>query len=497
MLTAITKPQEVFPIETTSQDEMTNSFVNFCEKMGFVSNIKDFLLTLKRQTPKKFKIGEILLFYECSLLSLRRAYIKNNIFHEESAKKPWPDVTTISLNNTKQSFYLANEFGKPFSKTLVIPLGVKNNKSFGNLQKALLFVEISNWKKDGKNLIEFFQKRNTVLQLIFERILSNTSFNRVSYLWSHLFIYWEEPLAIIQNFQPIRANASFKKTFPTSAPFLKEKNISGLYKGEGKSYQMHYYPIAQIKNFKEIGVLYCQDMTKHFHLKEQLFQNEKMLSLCELGKNMAHQLNNPLTGLKAMTQILYQTSGMEKFKDELIEMEKATERSQNIIKNLLSFSQVQGEEKSCNLNQAVKDCLPLLKNRTKGILIKKELCKEPLEVKGELAVLQQVAYNLILNSCQALQEDQEKKEACIIIHTKKISKDRACLKVRDNGPGIAKQNMEKIFQAFWTSKSKKQGTGLGLGISRKLIRNLGGNIFVSSKKQEWTCFTVLLPIKTS
>ena len=496
MLSALQKSQEVFQVTNTeSQNEITNSLLSFCTKMGSVFEIKDFLFTLKAQIPRKFKTGELLLFYESGILALRRAYIKNGCFYEESTKSPWPDTDTISLNNTKQSFYLANEFGKPFSKTLVVPLSVKQKQD--QEKTALLFVEMGDWKRDFESLTDFFKKRSFILNLIFERVLSNTNSNRVSYLWSQLFIYWEEPLAILQNFQPIRTNKAFKKSFLTPDFFSQKKKFSGFCEKDGKSYQLHYYPISQFRKNKETGLLYFQDMTKHLHLKEQLFQNEKMLSLCELGKNMAHQLNNPLTGLRSMTQILYQTAGMKSFKEELSEMEKATERSQKIIKNLLSFSQIQGEENSCNLNQAVKGCLPLLKSLTKGILIKQELCKEALKVKGELAILQQVAYNLILNSCQALQEDQRDKEALIEISTKKTSKNMACLKVRDNGPGIAKQNMEKVFQAFWTNKSKAQGTGLGLGISRQLIRKLGGDIFVSSREKEWTCFTVLLPIQPS
>ena len=137
---------------------------------------------------------------------------------------------------------------------------------------------------------------------------------------------------------------------------------------------------------------------------------------------MAHQLNNPLTGLRSMTQLLYNSPGLESSKEDLRAMEKAITQSQNIIKNLLSFSQTQGVKKSCNLNQAVKNCLPLLKNRSQGILIKQNFSTEYIEVKGDLAVWQQVAYNLILNACQALKESPKDKELWIEIHTKKISK---------------------------------------------------------------------------
>ena len=324
-------------------------------------------------------------------------------------------------------------------------------------KSAILFVEISEWGKNLQPLIDFFQKRKLILNLTFERAISNTELNRISYLWSQFFLNWWEPLAILQHFQPIRTNHSFKKSFSKSASFFKEKKLSGWHKIRGKNYQLHYYPISLFKKFEKAGILYCQDMTRHFHLKEQLFQSEKMLSLCKLGKNMAHQLNNPLTGLRSMTQILQQIPEMKDFEEELMEMEKATDRSQKIIKNLLSFSKIEGGGKSCSLNQAVKGCLPLLKNRTRGILIQLEASKEPLEIKGELAVLQQIAYNLILNSCQALKEgDQEEKKPVIKIETKKISNNRACLKVKDNGPGIEKQNLEKFSRLFGQAKNQNR-----------------------------------------
>ena len=462
--------------------------------METVFEIKDFLLTLQAQIPKKFKTGELLLLYESKQLGLRRAYVRSGIFYEQEAKSSWPPAHEISSCSAQQSLYLAEEFGRPFSKGLIIPFSHINWET-----KALIFVEMRQWGKLSESLTDFFTDRNLILNLIFKRALLNTSFIRVSYLWSQLFSHWWEPLAILRNFQIVRLNDSFKKNLSNSPDFIKQKNFSSLFEAGEKIYQSHYYPISQFKNFNPTGILYCQDMTKYFHLKEQLFQSEKMASLCELGKNMAHQLNNPLTGIRSMTQILCQNPDLEKFKEDLTEVEKSVRRSQKIIENLLSFSQLQGEQKTCNLNQAVKDTLPLLKSVTKGILMKIDFCKQPLEVKGDLAILQQVVYNLVLNACQALKGNQMRKEteACIQISTKHNSKDQACLKIRDNGPGIVEQHLKNIFQPLWTNKKGNQGTGFGLGIARKFIRKYEGEIFVASKEREFTCFTVLLPIFNS
>ena len=485
-------PEELsHSIDTNFSQELTSSFISFCEKMGAVFEIKDFLLTLKAQIPKKLNTGELLFFYESKQLGLRRAYVRNSIFYEEEAKKPWQSVQKICPSSIKQSLYLAEEFGRPFSKSLIVPFHCSEFEI-----TALLFIEINQWSKHLELLTDFFEKRSLVLNSIFKRVLLNINFNRISYLWSQLFTYWHEPLAILQNFQVIRSNDSFKEILSMYPDLLKQKKSSGLIEIEGKIYQIHYYPISRFKNLKQAGVLYCQDRTKHFQLKERIFQSEKMTALCELGKNMSHQLNNPLTGVRSMAQILYQNLGLENFKEEFSEVEKATKRSQKIIENLLSFSQLQKGQRVCNLNQVVEDTLPLLKSITKDLLIHVDLSKQAIEVRGDLSILQQVTYNLILNSCQALKEDKNKKKACIQISTS-IAKNKACLKIRDNGPGIPKQNLDKIFQPLWTSKKRGEGTGLGLGIARHFIREFGGEVFVSSKEKEFTCFTVFLPTSYS
>jgi len=483
-----------YSTELQSDQKLTRSFMNFCEQMETVFEIKDFLLTLQGQIPKKFKTGELLLLYESKQLGLRRAYVRSGVFYEQEAKNKWSPVNEINLCSTQQSSYFAEEFGRPFSKGLIIPFSHTKWDT-----KALLFLEMRQWGKLAETLTDFFKERIFILNLIFKRALLNTSFIRISYLWSQLFSHWWEPLAILKNFQIIRSNDSFKKNLFDSPNFIKQKNFSGLFEVGEKIYKSHYYPMSLFKSSNPTGILYCQDMTKYFHLKEQLFQSEKMASLCELGKNVAHQLNNPLTGIRAMAQILCQKPDLAEFKEDFVEVEKSIKRSQKIIENLLSFSQTQGEQQTCNLNQAVKDTLPLLKSITRDLLVKMKLCKQPLEITGDLAILQQVVYNLVLNACQALKGDQlgKKTEACIQISTKENSQGQACLKIRDNGPGIAEQNLEKIFQPLWTNKKGSLGTGFGLGIARKFIRKYKGDISVSSKEGEFTCFTVLLPLPGS
>ena len=183
---------------------------------------------------------------------------------------------------------------------------------------------------------------------------------------------------------------------------------------------------------------------------------------------------------------------MEKFKEEFQELEKAIDRSHRIIQSFLSFSEVGKGFKSCDLNQAIEDSLLLLKSMTKQISLEKNLYPGELKVKGDFALFQQITYNLILNACQALLEDEGNLKPQLRIVTDKISGDRVRMRVIDNGKGIPEENLEQIFKPLWTSR--KNGTGFGLGITKKIVKKCGGDISVSSQERKQTCFTVRLPL---
>ena len=461
--------------------EFNRTFINFCESLSGSVEMKDFLLNLKGQIPKKFKPGELFLFYESEQLGLRRAYVKNGAFYEQSAQQIWPLVSHTRLSSAKEDLYLAKEFGRPFFKTLMVPIVFSQTK-------PLLALETGS-NRLSESLIDFFEKRKTILELAFKRVYWKTHFNRISYLWSQLFSYWWEPLAILKDFQVLLENDSFK-SLSLSQEFLKKKKAEGLLEKGKKIYQLHYYPLK-----KSLGVLYCQDMTNYFVLKEQLFQNEKISLLSAIGQNMTHRLNNPLTGVKSMTQLLKQNPALKNFKEELKELEKAIQRSQKIIESFLSFSESGGQLKSCNINQILEDTLLLLKKAAQGIKLEVRFYRKDLEIKGDFALLQQAFYNLILNACQALAQDKGNKNPVIHISTYPILKDEVCLKIKDNGIGIEEKNLEKIFQPFWTNK--KSGTGFGLGVTRKIVQQSQGKIFVSSQKNQFTCFTLIFPSYSS
>ena len=456
----------------------SRSFMNFCESLSSSSHLKDFLYVLQAQIPKKWKIGELLLFYDSQSMGLRRAYVKNKNFYEQSAQDFWPKVYQIRFSNRKENDYFSQELGRPFSKALMIPLS-KN--------KALLLVEVDRFFS-GFDLPDFFEERKEILDLVFKRLALNSQLSRVSYLWSQLFFHWEEPIAILKDYKILKSNKAFQQSSLGDLDFLQKKQVSGSIESQKGNYQLYYYDLNA-----SMGILYAQDISKYLVLKAQWIQSEKMASLCRLGKNMSHQLNNPLAGVKAMTQILKQDPKAQVFKSDLEELEKSLLRSQKIIQSLLSFSG-KGGDTVCDLGQVLQDSLSLLKSVTRGVHLKKKLYPKPLKVQGDFSLLQQIVYNLILNACQALATDKDNKKPTLSIISHPISNRRACLKIKDNGIGIPKEDLEKIFNPFWSSK--KQGMGFGLSLTQKFVQSLGGEIFVSSTEKQFTCFTLIFPLSS-
>lgn len=504
-----------------SPGKISSGLISYAEKLSQVSSLSGWLLFLKNHTPKYLKSGEFILFYESQQFGLRRAYIKNKRFHEEVAQTSWNIPPSISFNSPEINLYLAREMGRSFSRVLAVPFHDNNPALWRDCRPPVLFIEIQ-WDKTQK-ILDFFQEKEDILKLTLKRILVNTYRSRASHLWNYVFEGWGEALAIVNRGHLMRANNQFKKLLSLYPSLLRSIKTNQLFQADGRSYQFHYCPIlpsqekrmphfspkgtkhiqnlntaSPEKNTQEMGLIYCQDLTGYFQLKESLLQSEKMAAIGKLGQNIAHELNNPLTGLRAMSQILTQNKELRKFSEDFQAVEAAAARSQKIIETLLTFSQSRETEKQIRpINTIVLETLPLLKTLSHGIEIKLSLDnKNSLTVHENPSLLQQMIFNLMTNACHAVHHLKGWKKPRIEVATTRHSAQMISLKIEDNGCGIPPDHLEKIFQPLWTTKKPGEGTGLGLGIVRRFVRSAGGDILVSSELDKGSLFTVLLPLKT-
>jgi two-component system NtrC family sensor kinase len=231
------------------------------------------------------------------------------------------------------------------------------------------------------------------------------------------------------------------------------------------------------------------DVTQSKELYLRLLQSEKMEAMGLLAGNIAHELNNPLSGLRSMAQVLMSSfeEGSPQVQD-LKEIEKAAARSQKIIKNLLEFSTGGSQEVVLiSMDELVQRTLPMLKALVR--LHKQELLlnAEDEKVQVEPHLIQQVIFNLVNNAFQAMRDS-----GVLTIQTF-ASEDEVFLSVQDTGAGIPAEIRDRIFEPFFTTKQEGIGTGLGLSLSRKIIERFGGKLELEKSDETGSKFRIRLP----
>lgn len=240
-----------------------------------------------------------------------------------------------------------------------------------------------------------------------------------------------------------------------------------------------------------------RDVTEREQLRTQLLQSEKMSSLGQLISGIAHELNNPLTGVLGFSQLLLTSPQLPENMTSSVEtINREAERARKIIQNLLTFArQRKPEKRNIQINEVINRILDLrsYEMRVNNIEVIKNFTPKLPPLLADEYQLQQVFMNLIINAEQAMLEVHEK--GCLKVTTK-LDADRNIILIsfQDDGPGIAKGDIPNIFNPFFTTKPVGKGTGLGLSISYSIIQEHVGFISVDSTKGRGSTFTVELPI---
>lgn len=238
-------------------------------------------------------------------------------------------------------------------------------------------------------------------------------------------------------------------------------------------------------------LIVVEDVTDRVKLEDQLQQSDKLSSIGLLAAGVAHEVNTPLAGISSYTQMLINQVAEEDPKRRvLLKVLAQTERASGIVNNLLNFSRTSGADFTpLDLNRVLDDTLQLLEIQLhkSDITIVRGFGEGLPEAFGNASKLQQVFMNLILNARDAmpaggqLEIQTESSEHMLIVH------------VRDTGIGIAAENIAKIYDPFFTTKSVGQGTGLGLAVSYGIVQEHGGRIVVESAPGQGTTFTIKIP----
>jgi two-component system NtrC family sensor kinase len=210
---------------------------------------------------------------------------------------------------------------------------------------------------------------------------------------------------------------------------------------------------------------------------------------------VAHELNNPLAGIMAFSQLMLAMSASNPDQqDALVTIHKEAKRAAKIVSNLLIFARQRHPERTdADLNQVLQDTLELRRYslRTHQIDVETDYDPELPLTWADAFQLQQVILNLLTNAEQALRNFGGEKR--ITLRTRREG-ELIIASIADSGPGIPPEELDQIFNPFFTTKPVGEGTGLGLSISDAIVREHGGQIRVTSKVGEGATFTVELPI---
>jgi two-component system NtrC family sensor kinase len=227
-------------------------------------------------------------------------------------------------------------------------------------------------------------------------------------------------------------------------------------------------------------------------INAQLFRSEKLASLGKLAAGVAHEINNPLTGVLTNSSLLLEDLNKDDPRREDVQvMVNETIRCREIVKRLLDFAkQTKPQKRMANINGLIDTIMLLVRNQTsfRNVTIEKHLDPGIPDVLVDPDQIQQVFVNIILNAAEAMTKGGK------LMITSRAAPDGESIlvSIADTGPGIPESVREKIFDPFFTTK--EHGTGLGLSISYGIVEQHGGTVTVDSTVGSGTTFTIQLPL---
>ncbi len=234
-------------------------------------------------------------------------------------------------------------------------------------------------------------------------------------------------------------------------------------------------------------------------LEEQLRFSERLAVVGELTASLAHEVRNPLGSIRGATEILQEelpeTGRSNEFFQILIQ---ETKRLNQVLENFLNFSRKHNKEEiQYSFNEVIRSVVQMLAPNAKKSKIKFEISlpDTPVTLCGDPNHLRQIMMNLLINSIHVLDSGGEIQISADILtkQKKKAGGEKFIeLEIRDQGPGIPAENLERIFKPFYTTKP--QGTGLGLAIVRRLVDENNWKIEVRSKPGQGTTFKLFIPV---
>ena len=223
----------------------------------------------------------------------------------------------------------------------------------------------------------------------------------------------------------------------------------------------------------------------------------RLAAVGEMAAGIAHEINNPLTGVVALSQLMLEAGVPPEMKDDMEAISSEGQRAANVVKNLLAFARSHTlSAQPVEINGIITQVLNLraYEHRVNNIEVVTHFAAGLPEIIADHFQLQQVFLNIVLNAEQAMIELRGRGN--LVVSTEQLG-DIIRVSFTDNGPGVPPDIINRIFDPFFTTKEVGKGTGLGLSICYGIVTKLGGRLYARSQPGQGATFVIELPINNA
>jgi PAS domain S-box-containing protein len=238
-----------------------------------------------------------------------------------------------------------------------------------------------------------------------------------------------------------------------------------------------------------------KDVTEFRQMEQRLIMTDRLASIGELVAGIAHELNNPLTGVIGFSQLLMEKDVSDDIKEDLMVVFGEAQRAARIVRDLLTFARKHAPVKQpSQINNILEDVLRLraYEQKVNNIEVITHLNENNPEIMVDYFQMQQVFLNIIINAEYFMINAH--KRGTLTVSTE-VVKGFVRITFSDDGPGIPPENIKKVFDPFFTTKEVGKGTGLGLSICHGIVTEHGGQMYAKSGRGKGTTFIIDLPLE--